>query len=79
MANTLNRMERDGLILRKAHPTDGRAKVICLTQKARAVQKDAYAAASAVNDMALSGLTPPDERTQFVDLMQRTIRTLQAG
>ena len=78
MANTLNRMERDGLILRKAHPTDGRAKVICLTDKARAVQKDAYAAASAVNDMALSGLTP-DERTQFVDLMQRTIRTLQAG
>ncbi|WP_170406947.1 MarR family winged helix-turn-helix transcriptional regulator [Ruegeria arenilitoris] len=76
MANTLNRMERDGLIERKDHPTDGRAKIICLTEKARSVRDDAYAAASAVNDAALVGFTP-DERAQFIDFMQRTIRTLQ--
>lgn len=27
MANTLNRMERDGLIVRQAHPEDGRAQI----------------------------------------------------
>lgn len=76
MANTLNRMERDGLILRKEHPSDGRAKIICLTDKARAIREEAYAAASAVNDRALVGFSE-EERDQFVDFMQRAIRTLQ--
>ena len=34
MANTLARMERDGLVLRKRHPTDKRAQQIFLTAKA---------------------------------------------
>ncbi|WP_299923130.1 MarR family transcriptional regulator [uncultured Pelagimonas sp.] len=76
MANTLNRMERDGLIERKDHPTDRRAKTICLTQKARAVRDQAYTAASMVNDKALVALSP-EERTQFVNFMQRTIEALQ--
>lgn len=76
MANTLNRMERDGLIARRDHPTDGRAKIICLTDKARSVRDDAYAAASQVNDTALATLSS-QERAQFVDFMQRTILTLQ--
>lgn len=76
MANTLNRMERNGLIQRLDHPTDGRAKVICLTEKARSVRDDAYAAASAVNDMALATLST-EERETFIDLMQRTISTLK--
>lgn len=75
MANTLNRMERDGLILRKEHPSDGRAKIICLTDKARAIREEAYAAATAVNDRALVGFSD-EERTRFVDFMQRAIRTL---
>ncbi|WP_299356937.1 MarR family transcriptional regulator [uncultured Shimia sp.] len=78
MANTLNRMQRDGLIVRMDHPTDGRAKVICLTDKARLVRDDAYAAATTVNDAALAALSP-DERVQFIDFMQRTIKTLQKG
>lgn len=76
MANTLNRMERDGLILRKEHPSDGRAKIICLTDKARVIREEAYAAASAVNDRALMGFSE-EERRRFVDFMQRAIRTLQ--
>ena len=76
MANTLNRMERNGLIQRLDHPTDGRAKVICLTEKARSVRDDAYAAASAVNDVALATLST-EERETFIDLMQRTISTLK--
>lgn len=74
MANTLNRMERDGLILRKDHPTDGRAKIIWLTPKANSIRDDAYKAASTVNEMALADLSP-DEQKQFIDTMQRVIRT----
>lgn len=76
MANTLNRMERDGLIIREDHPTDGRAKVIYLTRKAHDVRDEAYAAATAINERALSDLTE-EERGQFIDYMQRTVKTLQ--
>ena len=76
MANTLNRMERGGLILRKEHPTDGRAQIINLTDKALAIRDDAYAAANSVNERALADLSL-EEREEFIDLMQRTIRTIQ--
>ena len=78
MANTLNRMERDGLILRKDHPTDGRAKTIWLTPKAISIRDDAYHAASTVNEVALADLSP-DEREQFIGTMQRVIRTFHQG
>jgi DNA-binding MarR family transcriptional regulator len=76
MANTLNRMERDGLITRREHPEDGRARVILLTQKAKAIRDDAYAAAGDVNANMLDDLSE-EERSQFVGFMQRTIRTLR--
>lgn len=76
MANTLNRMERDGLIIRKDHPSDGRAKIICLTDKARDVREDAYSYATSVNDIALADFTP-EERELFIGFMQRTIRALK--
>lgn len=76
MANTLNRMERDGLIRRKDHPTDGRAKIICLTEKAVAVRNEAYAAASSVNEMALADLSP-EEQELFIGFVQRILHTLK--
>lgn len=76
MANTLNRMERDGLITRTDHPTDKRARVIFLTDKARTIRDDAYAAASTVNEIAMANLSSK-EREQFIDFMQRTIQTIQ--
>lgn len=45
IANTLSRMERDGLIERRPHPTDRRAQLIFLSPKARALQNEAMAAA----------------------------------
>ncbi|SPJ30829.1 MarR family winged helix-turn-helix transcriptional regulator [Falsiruegeria mediterranea] len=74
MANTLNRMERDGLVVRKDHPTDGRAKVVCLTDKAKGIRDEAYSAASGVNDQLLVGFSQ-DERDLFIGFMQRIIRT----
>lgn len=76
MANTLNRMERDGLIVRKDHPHDRRAKVICLTDKAKAIRDEAYASATSVNDMALQDLSSV-EQAQFIDFMKRILATLQ--
>lgn len=76
MANTLNRMERDGLISRREHPSDGRAKIICLTAKAQAIRDRAYAAATEVNDMAMADLSP-EERDQFLSVMRRVICTMQ--
>lgn len=78
MANTLARMERDGLIEKHPSETDKRSKLICLTPQARGLQAEAIAAAAGVNDSAMAGLTP-QERQQFLALMARVIRNLQAG
>ena len=76
MANTLNRMERDGLITRRDHPSDGRAKLIWLTPKAASVRDEAYRAASEVNEMGLSELSS-EERDLFIAMLQRIIRTFR--
>jgi DNA-binding MarR family transcriptional regulator len=74
MANTLARMERDGLILRKKDVSDGRVQRIWLTEQARGLRDSAILAAIEENAGELSGLTA-DERAQFVTLMQKIIAT----
>lgn len=78
VANTLTRMERDGLIERKAHPQDGRAQRIFLTKKARALEAPATAAAQEVNRIALSGLTAPDQKA-FFGTMRHVIEALHSS
>ena len=75
MANTLARMERDGLIERRKDPADARAQRIWLTAAARALEGLATAAAEAVNSTALAGLAPA-ERTTFLGLIRRVIAGL---
>ena len=77
LANTLARMERDGLIIRKEHPVDARARTIHLTEKAWAIREAAYLAAEETNAEALDRLSD-GERQKFLDLMRRTIQSLQA-
>ena len=55
MANTLSRMERDGLIERRPHPSDKRAQLIFLTEKAAAMQTDAVDAAMAADQDLFKG------------------------
>ncbi len=76
MANTLARMERDGLIVRKKDPADARAQRIWLTDKARALHVPAIAAAVQVNAEALAGLSESD-RGQFIALMRKVIAGMQ--
>lgn len=76
MANTLKRMQRDGLITRHENPHDRRAQLIRLTGKARDLREEAIQAANAVNAIALAGLTE-DERRAFIKMMAHVIGALQ--
>nr|WP_316657072.1 MarR family transcriptional regulator [uncultured Gellertiella sp.] len=55
MANTLSRMQRDGLVERKPHPTDRRAQLVFLTPKARAMEEQAVATARQADDALFAG------------------------
>ncbi|WP_372518402.1 MarR family winged helix-turn-helix transcriptional regulator [Salipiger bermudensis] len=76
MANTLKRMERDGLIERRAHEGDARARTIHLTERARDLQGPAQAEAQAVNARATAEMSD-EERTAFLDLMTRAVDALR--
>lgn len=72
VANSLNRMERDGLIARRPDDHDGRIKRTWLTERGRSLHAPAVAAAEAVNEDALAGLSP-HERADLVRLMTKAI------
>lgn len=77
LANTLNRMERDGLIRRTKHPADGRTQQIWLTDHARALRDAAYQSANDQNASALKVLTRA-ERVQFNEIMRKLIAGFKA-
>ncbi len=74
LANTLARMERDGLVTRTPHPTDGRAQSIRLTARARSLEEPATGAATGVNQRLLRDLKPK-ERRRFLAAMREVIDT----
>ena len=76
MANTLSRMERDGLIVRKANENDKRSRSICLTKKARTLRGPAIKAAMMQNRQALSGLSP-EQQQQFLQMMEKVIEAMK--
>lgn len=76
LANTLNRMERDGLIKRTKSPTDARVQLIWLTEKAAALKESAYEAAYQVNTKALQDLSA-QEREMFMNVMRCIIDGLR--
>lgn len=77
LANTLNRMERDGLIVRTKHPADARTQLIRLTDRARHLRDDAYSAAALQNDTALASLNS-EERKMFLNFTRRIIDGMRA-
>lgn len=72
MANTLARMERDGLIVRRKDARDGRVQRIRLTDRARALRDPAITAADTGNDDMLDSLSR-EERALFVSLLRKII------
>ena len=77
MANTLVRMERDGLIEKKPNPDDGRSQQIWLTEVARRLQAPATDAAARANEIVAEGL-PVAERELFFSMLARVIANLRA-
>ncbi len=77
MANTLARMERDGLIERRASPTDRRSRLVFLTERAKSLEGEAKSAAQSVNAKALEVLSA-SEQAQFLEMTRRVVRSLQS-
>ncbi|ALK10564.1 MarR family winged helix-turn-helix transcriptional regulator [Blastochloris viridis] len=69
MAQTLSRMERDGLIVRKPDPADGRRAVVRLTERGRAVQAPAVTAALEINRRASRGLSAAQQQAMLDTMM----------
>ncbi|MBL8594247.1 MAG: MarR family transcriptional regulator [Devosia sp.] len=76
MANTLNRMERDGLVLRTPDPNDRRSAQVSLTPLGRERAKAAFVSAIEVNRIATDALKP-EEREVFYDMLRRIIGALE--
>jgi MarR family transcriptional regulator for hemolysin len=72
MANTLARMERDGLIDRRPHPSDKRAQLVFLTGKAKGMQGDAIEAAREA-DLALFEGFKTFERELTLEYIRRLL------
>ncbi|MEQ9447770.1 MAG: MarR family transcriptional regulator [Rhodospirillaceae bacterium] len=70
MANTLSRMERDGLITRKADSGDKRRASVFLTPRAKQIHEKVVDAARTVSGRALSGLSPAEHSEVFRLLAQ---------
>jgi DNA-binding MarR family transcriptional regulator len=71
MANTLSRMERDGLIVRRPHPSDKRAQLVFLTEKGAHLEDEAIDAAVAADHELFKGF-----RTFERELMLEYIRRI---
>lgn len=78
MANTLNRMEAAGLIVRTPDPADRRSALIALSPLALEKADEVTAAARRVNARALADMTET-ERVAFFSLLRRLIATLDRG
>jgi DNA-binding MarR family transcriptional regulator len=78
MANTLQRMERDGLIRRDPDMADRRRIRVHLTERARAIEPDLIAAARAVNATATEGLSDA-EIERFQEVTKRLTRNLDVS
>ena len=66
---TLDKMEQEGLVERRANPKSRRAHQVFLTKKGRACRGSLIAIIARVNEEALQPLSAPS-RTQLVKLLQ---------
>jgi DNA-binding MarR family transcriptional regulator len=78
MANTLRRMERDGLVRRLPDPGDGRRAIVILTERARGLEEALVGAARSVNAGATKGIAH-DELAAFMATLARIIGNLEAN
>ncbi len=75
MTNTLQRMERDGLISRQPDPADRRRTFVHLTPRARRLEKMLARAGHDMNAKATEGIEPAD-LAAFMSTLGRLIDNL---
>lgn len=78
LTSMLDRMERSGLIQREPSPTDRRALLVRLTDKAHALREDYDRISQRMNEMYYLGFTEAEIR-QFESYLQRVLDNLQGG
>ena len=81
LANTtltamLDRMEKMGLIVRKADPQDRRSRLIALTDRAKALQEDYTKISQQMNEIYYTGFAE-EEIVQFEAYLQRVLNNLE--
>ncbi|AQQ36230.1 MULTISPECIES: MarR family winged helix-turn-helix transcriptional regulator [Burkholderia cepacia complex] len=76
MAQLLNRMERDGLVLRVPDPDDRRSRLISLTESAAKGLAKGRAVMDEASEQALAGLSDA-EREQLASLLGRVNANLE--
>lgn len=77
MANTLERMERDGLVRRKPDSADRRRAHVFLTQRAKEMQAQVMEAARAVSNRTVSRLSAGEQDDMF-RLVGRMVENLKS-
>ena len=78
LTSMLDRMEQSGLIVRTPSPTDRRALLIRLTDKARALREDYDRISQRMKDLYYLGFTEEEVR-QLESYLQRILNNLQGG
>ncbi|ATF17532.1 Transcriptional regulator [Phaeobacter gallaeciensis] len=78
MANTLKRMERDGLVISQRDLRDGRRREIRLTEHGRALRSPALRIAVEQNALMLGGLTK-EEQAQMLTLITKIIHNIEGS
>lgn len=73
---TLDRMERDGFILRKPSADDRRVVLIYLSEKAQQCKKEIDKCAAQLNELALAGFTD-NEKANLNQLLNRLNQNLE--
>ncbi len=78
IALTLDRMERDELIVRRPNPLDNRSRLIFLSAKGRALKGPALAIGREVNAKALADLSPASQK-QFIKRLKSAIENCRVA
>ena len=78
LTSMLDRMEQSGLICREPFPTDRRALLIRLTDKARALREDYDRISQRMNELYYLGFTE-EEIHHFEGYLTRVLNNLQGG
>jgi MarR family transcriptional regulator, lower aerobic nicotinate degradation pathway regulator len=63
MGGLIDRLEKEGLVARRAHPEDRRAYRICLTEKGKQMERDLAPLAMKTQEKFTSKLTPQELET----------------